>query len=247
MLGLPDRVRACLFDLDGVLTPTAEIHARAWKQMFDEFLRERARQRGESFQEFRLPGDYDEYVDGKPRLDGVRSFLGSRQIELPEGGTDDPASANTVHGLGTRKNELVLELIERQGVTPYEGSLRYLQRAAAAGLSCAVVSSSANTQSVIESAGIARFFAARVDAQVAEREHLKGKPAPDTFLAAARMLDVAPTQAAVFEDALAGVAAGHAGGFAIVVGVDRAGQAEALRQHGADLVVGDLSELLGAA
>jgi beta-phosphoglucomutase family hydrolase len=247
MLGLPDGVSACLFDLDGVLTPTAEIHARAWKQMFDAFLRERAERSGEPFEEFELPRDYDEYVDGRPRLDGVRAFLCARGIELPEGDPGDPPSADTVHGLGRRKNELVLELIERQGVRPYEGSVRYLERAAAAGLRCAVVSSSANTQSVIEAAGIAHFFAARVDAQLAEREHLKGKPAPDTFLAAARLLDVEPERAAVFEDALAGVEAGRAGGFAIVIGVDRVGQAEALRAHGADLVVRDLGELAAAA
>jgi|SRR5579875_1990255 len=247
MLGLPEGVRACLFDLDGVLTPTAEIHAQAWKSMFDDFLRRRSQRTGDPFREFELPRDYDEYVDGRPRLDGVRSFLQARGIELPEGGPEDPPDADTVHGLGERKNRLVLELIDRQGVRPYEGSVRYLERAVAAGLSCAVVSSSANTRNVVRSAGLERFFKARVDAQVAEREQLAGKPAPDTYLAAARMLGVAPAAAAVFEDALAGVEAGRAGGFAIVVGIDRVGQAEALREHGADVVVGDLGELAADA
>jgi beta-phosphoglucomutase family hydrolase len=244
MLGLPDEVSALLFDLDGVLTRTAEIHARAWKQTFDAFLRERAQRTGEHFREFALPEDYDEYVDGKPRLDGVRSFLASRGIELPEGSPDDPPSAQTVAGLGRRKNELVQELIAREGVKPYEGSVRYLRAARQRGLRCAVVSSSANCRAVIASAGIADCFEAVVDGELASREGFAGKPAPDTFLAAARLLGVQPRQAAVFEDALAGVQAGRAGGFAIVIGVDRAGQAQALREHGADRVVADLAELL---
>jgi beta-phosphoglucomutase family hydrolase len=245
MLGLPDSVRACLFDLDGVLTKTATVHAAAWKQMFDDYLRERAKRTGDEFVPFDSNSDYGEYVDGKPRLDGVRSFLASRGIELPAGEPDDPPDAETVHGLGNRKNELVLKLIREQGVEAYEGSVRYLQAVREAGLHSAVVSSSANCRDVLVAAGIEKFFEARIDGVVAEREHLKGKPAPDTFLAGARALGVEPAQAAVFEDALAGVAAGQAGGFAVVVGVDRLDHADALREHGATVVVEDLSELLG--
>jgi beta-phosphoglucomutase family hydrolase len=244
VLGLPDCIEALLFDLDGVLTPTAEIHARAWKQTFDEFLREHSQRNGEPFAEFKLPDDYDEYVDGLPRLDGVRAFLRARGIELPEGSAEDPPSAATVNGVGRRKNDLVLKLIDEVGVKPYPGSLRYLEASRECGLPCAVVSSSANCRQVVESAGIAQFFQARVDGIVAEQEHLKGKPAPDTFLAGARMLGTDRKRAAVFEDALAGVQAGRAGNFGFVVGVDRVGQAQALRERGADVVVSDLGELL---
>jgi len=244
MLGLPNAIRACLFDLDGVLTQTAKIHAAAWKEMFDAFLRTRAAQTGESFEPFDPVADYDEYVDGKPRYDGVRSFLAARGIALPEGTPDDPPDAATVHGLGNRKNELVLAMIERQGVEVYEGSVRYVRAVRDAGLGRAVVTSSANADEVLAAAGIDDLFDVRIDGVVAAREHLEGKPAPDTFLAAARALEVAPDRAAVFEDALAGVAAGRAGRFGLVVGVDRVGQADELREHGADVVVGDLSELL---
>jgi beta-phosphoglucomutase family hydrolase len=244
MLGLPAGIKACLFDLDGVLTQTAKLHAAAWKEMFDGFLAARAERLGEPFVPFDLVADYDEYVDGKPRYDGVRSFLEARGIDLPPGQPTDPPSAETITGLGNRKNELVLELIRRQGVEPYEGSVRYVTAARDAGLRRAVVSSSNNCREVLVAAGIAELFEARIDGVVAEREHLQGKPAPDTFLAGARALGVQPAQAAVFEDALAGVSAGHAGHFGFVVGVDRAGQAEALRAHGADVVVGDLAELL---
>ena len=244
MLGLPNAIRACLFDLDGVLTQTAKIHAAAWKEMFDAFLRERAAQTGESFEPFDPVADYDEYVDGKPRYDGVRSFLAARGIALPEGTPDDPPDAATVHGLGNRKNELVLAMIERQGVEVYEGSVRYVRAVRDAGLGRAVVTSSANADEVLAAAGIDDLFDVRIDGVVAAREHLEGKPAPDTFLAAARALEVAPDRAAVFEDALAGVAAGRAGRFGLVVGVDRVGQADELREHGADVVVGDLSDLL---
>jgi beta-phosphoglucomutase family hydrolase len=237
-------VGACLFDLDGVLTKTATVHAAAWKQMFDAYLRERAERTGEEFVPFDPKADYSEYVDGKPRADGVRSFLQSRGIELPEGNPDDPPGAETIHGLGNRKNELVVRLIREQGVEPYEGSVRYLEAVRDAGLRRAVVSSSANCHDVLIAAGIDDFFEARIDGVVAKRDHLKGKPAPDTFLAAARELDAAPGEAAVFEDALAGVAAGRAGNFACVVGLDRLGQADALREHGATIVVSDLAELL---
>ena len=247
MLGLPDRVRGCLFDLDGVLTRTAEVHAAAWKEMFDSYLRERAARSGEQFVAFDAVGDYDEYVDGKPRYEGVRSFLDSRGVDLPRGGERDGPDAETIYGLGTRKNEIVLRMIQGQGVEAYEGSVRYVRAAREAGLARAVVSSSTNCRDVLVAAGIEDLFEQRIDGVVAEREHLKGKPAPDTFLAGARALGVAPSQAAVFEDALAGVAAGRAGGFACVVGVDRADQADALREHGADLVVSDLAELLDTA
>ena len=244
MLGLPDGIRGCLFDLDGVLTQTAKVHAAAWKEMFDDYLRKRAKQTGEPFVPFDPVGDYDEYVDGKPRADGTRSFLESRGIELPEGQDDDPPSEQTVHGLGNRKNEIVLRKIREDGVEAYPGSVRYVQAVKAAGLPRAVVSSSANCRDVLIAAGIEDLFDARIDGIVAEREHLRGKPAPDTFLAGARALGLKPTTATVFEDALAGVAAGRAGGFGFVVGVDRVGQAEALKQHGADIVVTDLADLL---
>jgi beta-phosphoglucomutase family hydrolase len=240
VLGLPDGITACLFDMDGVLTETATVHARAWKQMFDEYLRSRE---GEGFKPF-SQHDYDEYVDGKPRYDGVRSFLHSRGIELPQGTPDDPPGAETIDGLGNRKNELVLKLIREEGVKAYPGSVRYVQAARDAGLRRAVVTSSANGEEVLRGAGIADLFEARVDGHVVEREHLNGKPAPDTYLRAAKEVGVEPAQAAVFEDALSGVEAGRAGNFGVVVGVDRAGQAEALKQHGADVVVKDLAELL---
>jgi beta-phosphoglucomutase family hydrolase len=244
VLGLPTDVRACLFDLDGVLTETATVHAAAWKRMFDQYLRARAARTGEQFVPFDPAADYGEYVDGKPRSDGVRSFLASRGIELSEGEADDPPDRETVRGLGNRKNELVLRLIHEQGVTPYPGSVRYLEAVRDAGLKRAVVSSSSNCHDVLVAAGIEKFFEARIDGVVAEREHLRGKPAPDTFLAGARALSVGPAQAAVFEDALAGVAAGQAGKFACVVGVDRVGHGEALLEHGATVVVRDLAELL---
>ncbi len=244
ILGLPDGVRGCLFDLDGVLTKTALVHAAAWKEMFDGYLRERARQTGQPFAAFDPVGDYDEYVDGKPRAEGTRSFLDARGIDLPDGSDDDPPGAPTVHGLGNRKNEIVLRRIRADGVAAYEGSVRYVRAARDAGLGRAVVSSSANCRDVLAVAGITDLFEAVIDGVVAGREHLPGKPAPDTFLAGARALGVPPSAAVVFEDALAGVAAGRAGAFRYVVGVDRAGQADALLAHGADIVVTDLAELL---
>jgi len=244
VIGLPDGIRCCLFDLDGVLTKTAKVHDAAWKEMFDSFLRERAESTGQPFVPFDPVKDYDEYVDGKPRADGTRSFLQSRGIELPEGSPDDPPDAQTVNGLGNRKNVILLKRIKEDGVEAYEGSVRYVRAARDAGLRRAVVSSSANCRDVLVAAGIEDLFEARIDGVVAAREHLRGKPAPDTFLAGARALGLEPQAAAVFEDALAGVAAGRAGGFGYVVGVDRAGQAEALKTHGADIVVQDLAELL---
>ncbi len=246
VLGLPAGVTVCLYDLDGVLTQTAKVHAVAWKQMFDAFLRRRGDERGEDFAPFDAVGDYDEYVDGRPRADGVRAFLASRGIDLPEGSPDDSADALTIRGLGERKNEIVLELIREHGVEPYDGSVRYVKAARDAGLRSCVVSSSTNCRDVLAAAGIAELFDEIIDGHVAEAQQLSGKPAPDTYLAGARAVGETPEHAAVFEDALVGVEAGRAGKFAIVIGIDRVGQAAALRAHGADIVVGDLSELLEA-
>jgi beta-phosphoglucomutase family hydrolase len=241
MLGLPDGVNTCLFDLDGVLTQTAKVHFAAWKQMFDEYLKQRGA--GEDFEAF-TQDDYDRYVDGKPRYEGVQSFLESRGLDLLRGKPDDPPEAETVDGLGNRKNHLVLELIRTQGVEPYEGSVRYLHAARDAGFHRAVVSSSTNCKDVLEAAGIEDLLEVRMDGVVADREHIKGKPAPDTYLKAAEMLGAEPGQCAVYEDALAGVESGRAGHFGWVVGVDRVGQADALKEHGASVVVKDLADLL---
>jgi beta-phosphoglucomutase family hydrolase len=244
VLGLPVDIRVLLFDLDGVLTQTAKVHAAAWKETFDEFLERRAETSGDSFVPFDKVRDYDEYVDGKPREDGVRSFLSSRGIELPEGQPDDAPDALTIHGVGNNKNERVLKLIHDHGVEPYEGSVRYVRAAIEAGRRRAVVSSSANAHDVLEAAGIADLFEAVIDGVTADRDHLHGKPAPDMFLAGARALGAQASDAAVFEDALAGVEAGRAGGFGYVIGVDRVGQRDALKANGADIVVDDLAELL---
>lgn len=246
-MGLPDRIQACLFDLDGVLTSTAAIHASAWKEMFDEFLRQRADTSGEPFVAFDIQRDYEEFVDGKPREDGVRSFLVSRHITLPEGAPDDGADIESVYGLGNRKNRLVQHILHTKGVTAYDGSRRYLEAVRAAGLATAVVSSSANTKEVLRVADMTSWFAAVVDGVDITQDHLAGKPAPDSFLLGAQRLGVEPAAAAVFEDALAGVEAGRAGRFGFVVGVDRVGHADALRAHGADVVVQDLAELLEPA
>jgi beta-phosphoglucomutase family hydrolase len=243
-LDLPATITALLFDLDGVLTKTAVVHDKAWKQTFDAFLEKRAEAKGEKFVPFDSDTDYNEYVDGKPRYDGVRSFLASRGIALSEGQADDPPAAETVCGLGNRKNELVLELIEKDGVEPYAGSVAFVKAARAAGLRRAVVSSSANCKDVLEAAGIEDLFEARIDGNVADAKHLKGKPAPDTYLAGAAALGVEPAAACVFEDAVSGVEAGAAGNFGHVVGVDRVHHAAALRAHGADVVVDDLAELI---
>lgn len=244
MLGLPDSVTACLFDMDGVITQTAKVHDAAWKEMFDEFLREWSAEHQVPFVPFDSVRDYDEYVDGKPRMEGTASFLESRGIELPAGEESDPPGAHTVWGLSNKKNDLILKVLARDGVQVYEGSARYVKAVREAGLRTAIVSSSANTQAVLLAAGVAGLFDVRVDHQVAEARKLHGKPAPDTFLEAARLLGVPAANATVFEDALAGVAAGRAGNFGFVVGVDRVGQAEQLHAHGADVVVQDLAELL---
>ena len=225
-LGLPPHIAACLFDLDGVITQTATVHAQAWKQTLDPI------------SPFDPVKDYDEYVDGKPRVEGIRSFLAGRHIALPE---------EQVQELAERKDHLFLDLIHERGVQTYESSVRYLEAARAAGKKLAVVSSSKNTTEVLRTAALDHFFDAQVDGNVAEQEHLRGKPAPDTYVRAAQMLRTPPEDSAVYEDALAGVEAGHAGHFGLVVGIDRAGQAEALRSHGADVVVRDLEELLQPA
>jgi beta-phosphoglucomutase family hydrolase len=239
-LGLPDGITACLFDLDGVLTSTVELHKAAWKKTFDAFLEQRD---GRSFVPF-TESDYDVHVDGRPRADGVRDFLTSRGITLPEGSPDDPPTADTVNGLGNRKNKLLMSTIKRRGVAPYPGSLRYLQAVRDVGLAIGVVTSSRNGALVLDAAGLSPFVAARIDGVVIAEQGLRGKPEPDSFLAGASALGVEPSRAAVFEDALAGVAAGRAGDFGWVVGVDRAHQADALRAHGADVVVSDLAEML---
>jgi beta-phosphoglucomutase family hydrolase len=241
VLGLPEDVLACLFDLDGVLTNTAAVHAVAWQHTFDEFLRERE---GPDFRPFDKESDYERYVDGKPREDGVRDFLASRGITLPEGSPDDAATELTVHGVGNRKNEELTRRIAEDGVEVFEGSRRYLQAAQQAGLRRIVVSSSANTALVLRTTGLEKYVEGRIDGVTLVQRHLPGKPKPDSFLAGAELAGVRPDQAAVFEDALAGVAAGRAGHFRFVVGVDRVGQAAELRAHGADVVVTDLADLL---
>jgi beta-phosphoglucomutase family hydrolase len=239
VLGLPDSIRACLFDLDGVLTRTATVHFAAWKRTFDEFLSRYDPDQPEFSQV-----DYNRYVDGKHRADGVRGFLASRNITLPEGAEEDPPDAATVHAIATRKNEMVLRELDEHGVEIYPGSVRYLQAVKDAGLKTAVVTASANGEKVIAAGGFADLIDVRIDGVVAARDGLKGKPEPDTFLAGAEALGVPPAEAVVYEDALSGVEAGRAGRFGFVVGVDRVGQAEALGQHGADVVVSDLEELL---
>jgi beta-phosphoglucomutase family hydrolase len=245
VLGLPNYVHACLFDPDGVLTQTAAQHAAAWKEMFDAYLRARAARSGGGFVAFEAVSDFETYVDGRLREEGARSFLQSRGIALPEGHADDPPDAETLFGLGNRKNEIFQRLLRERGVRPYPGSLKYLRAVRAAGLPRAVVSSSGNARAVLSAAGIEHMFDACIDGVVAKQQHLKGKPAPDTFLAGARALNVLPSQAAVFEDAPAGVEAGRSGGFGWVVGVDRAQQRGALLRHGADVVVNDLAEFIG--
>jgi beta-phosphoglucomutase family hydrolase len=234
-------MRACLFDMDGVLTQTATVHQAAWKRVFDDFL------------QATYPGqrpfsrdDYHRYVDGKPRADGVRDFLASRGILLPEGSPEDPPSTTTVHGLARRKDELFLRQLHDHGVAVYPDAARYLAAAKDAGLLAAVVTASVHGAEVLASSGLSRLIDVRIDGIIAACDGLRGKPAPDTFLAAARALGVPPTQGAVFEDALAGVLAGRAGGFGYVVGVDRVGQASELRAQGADVVIADLEQLLHA-
>ena len=246
VLGLPDGVTACLFDLDGVLTDTAAVHEAAWAATFNAYLKARAEHGGPAFVPF-TKQDYLDYVDGKPRPDGVRDFLASRGITVPEGDPDDEPGTETVNGIGNGKNVDLVERIRSGGVKVFEGSRRYLAAARDAGLRRAVVSSSANTADVLAVTGLDEYVELRVDGVTIREEHLKGKPAPDTFLTAAERLGVAAGAAAVFEDAIAGVQAGRAGKFGAVVGVDRVGQAAALKTNGATVVVPDLSQLLDGA
>jgi beta-phosphoglucomutase family hydrolase len=242
---LPTALRSCLFDLDGVLVNSVASHAAAWKAMFDAFLRERADLDGTPFVPFDLDRDYAQYVDGMKREDGVRTFLASRGITLPEGTADDPPDAETVHGLGNRKNEALHATIEANGVEVYPGSVAFVRAARGDGFATAVVSSSANASWILHVARIDSLFDAIIDGTYAAQHGVKGKPAPDMFLAGAAAVHTDPAACAVFEDALAGVEAGRAGKFGLVVGVDRRSEADALRAHGADIVVTDLAELLG--
>jgi beta-phosphoglucomutase family hydrolase len=235
---------AVLLDLDGVITDTASIHAACWKQMFDEYLRKRATQRGEAFHPFDLVTDYELYVDGKPRFDGVRDFLTSRGIQLPEGHPDDSPQVETVCGLGNRKNELVNKVIEDMGVAPYEGSVQFIHQLRRHGFKIAVVTSSQNCAAVLKAAKLDAFFEVRVDGNLILAQHLAGKPAPDTFLMAAKLLGVRPARTVVIEDAISGIEAGAAGNFGLVIGVARRGNADELKHHGAHLVVNDLGELV---
>src|SRR5215831_9604390 len=239
-----DKYDAVLLDLDGVITDTANLHAACWKQMFDEYLQKRATKTGQAFAPFDLVKDYRLYVDGKQRFDAVRDFLASRSIVLPEGSTDDPPEAETVGGLGNRKNDLVNAIIEERGVEAYEGSVRLIQQLRHQGFKIAVVTSSQNCTAVLRAAKLDAFFDIQVDGNMILAEHLAGKPAPDTFLKAAKLLGVEPSRAVVIEDALAGVEAGSAGSFGLVIGVARKGNADELRHHGAHLVVNDLGELV---
>ena len=248
-LGLAPGARGCLFDLDGVLTQTAKIHAEAWKKTFDTFLHAYDRRTGRADRPFDQYSDYENYVDGRTREDGIRSFLASREIAVPDGGPDDAPGTESVYGIGEAKQWTFMSLLEQHGPQVYEGSVRYVRAAREAGLGCAVVTSSTNCAAILQAAEIAELFDATVDGHDVAALGLRGKPAPDSYLAGAKALGVDPAQAAVFEDALSGVEAGHAGGFGTVVGVDRVGgeHSEHLRRHGATLVVKDLSELLGTA
>ena len=238
-----ERYDAVLLDLDGVITDTASIHAACWKQMFDEYLQKRATQRGEAFHPFDIATDYRLYVDGKPRFDGVRDFLKSRRIGLPEGSPNDPSQAETVCGLGNRKNDRVNKIIEDKGVEPYKGSVKLLHQLRDQGFKIAVVTSSQNCTAVLKASKLQDYFDLQVDGNMIHDQRLAGKPAPDPYLRAAKLLGVEPARAVVIEDALSGVKAGSAGGFGLVIGVARKGNAEELRRHGARLVVNDLGEL----
>jgi beta-phosphoglucomutase family hydrolase len=237
----PDRFDAVLFDLDGVITATARIHASAWKQAFDKILKKRAG--GESFRPFDKHSDYEDYVDGKPRYDGAQSFLDSRHIDVPRGTPDDSPDKITVSGIANRKNELFEEALKREPVDVFEGTLDWIRHLRRAGIKTAVVSSSSHCEAILQNAGISSLFDARVDAEIADRMKLEGKPAPDTYLKAAEMLGVDPKRAVVVEDALAGVEAGRSGGFGLVIGVDRKHDADDLKKHGAGIVVNDLKEM----
>jgi beta-phosphoglucomutase family hydrolase len=239
-----DKYDAVLLDLDGVITDTAKLHAACWKEMFDAFLQKRAAERDEAFRPFDIDMDYRLHVDGKPRFDGVRDFLGSRGIQLPEGSPDDFPQTETVGGLGNRKNALVNKVIEEVGVEAYEGSVKLIRQLRRQGFKIAVVTSSQNCEAVLKAAKLDGDFEVRVDGNEIEAKQLAGKPAPDTFLMAARMLGVEPARAVVIEDAISGVQAANNGNFGLVIGVARKANAEKLKRQGAHLVVKDLGELV---
>jgi trehalose 6-phosphate phosphatase len=239
----PDEIDAVIFDMDGVVTDTASVHAAAWKRMFDEFLKKRAEETGEPFEPFDVGADYRPYVDGKAREDGVRSFLESRNIQLPEGSSSDAPDADTVHGLGTRKNDAFLQVLRDEGARAFHTTADLVKELERNGTKTALISASKNVDDVLEAAGLADLFEVRVDGKVAQELGLPGKPDPAVFIEAARRVGATPERSAVVEDALAGVEAGRRGGFALVVGVDRTGNAEALREAGADVVVQDLAEV----
>jgi len=237
------RFDAVIFDLDGVVTQTSAVHAAAWKRLFDGFLQERAAARGEPFTPFDLERDYRLHVDGKPRYDGVRDFLASRGIALPQGDPADAAGAATVCGLGNRKDEYFVAEVKERGVRTYPSTVALIEELHASGLGVGLMSSSRNTAMVLEATGLTARFDQRVDGVVSDQLGLAGKPDPAAYLETARRLGVEPARAVVVEDALSGVEAGRRGGFGLVIGVDRLDQAEALREHGADVVVADLADV----
>ncbi|SHH82260.1 HAD family hydrolase [Bradyrhizobium erythrophlei] len=239
-----DQYDSVLFDMDGVITDTASLHAACWKQLFDEFLERRAKLQGEEFHPFDIVTDYRLHVDGKPRFEGVRDFLKSRGIELPEGNAEDPVDVETVCGLGNRKNELVNDAIARKGVQAYNGSVQFIHLLHRNGYKLAVVTSSQNCASILKAVKLDKFFEVRVDGNTIHAQRLKGKPAPDTFLLAARLLGAEPIRTVVIEDAISGIQAGSAGKFGLVIGIARSGDADVLKRHGAHLVVRDLDELI---
>jgi len=244
LLGLPPEVTAVVFNLDGVLIGSAAIHAAAWTETFDEFISNRVERTGGRFAPFNPRVDYPQHIHAKPRLDGVRAFLASRGIRLPEGGPGDAPGTETVHGLANRKKQALLRRLDEHGVAAFEGSRSYLELAHEAGVHCAVVSASANTETILERAGLADLIEQRVDGNTIRAEHLSVKPAPDTLLAACRKLGVEPRRAAAFETTRAGVAAGRAAGFDLIIGVDSGDAADRLRAEGADLVVSGIGDLL---
>ena len=236
-------IRALIFDLDGVITQTATVHASAWKKMFDAYLLQRGKQDGTSYAPLNISTDYPQYIDGIPRYDGVRNFLRSRNIVLPEGSPEDMPGTETVAGLGNQKNTYFRKVLEQEGIAAFPDAVAFIQQQHKAGRRTAIISASKNCRAILQAANLEHYFEVRVDGEVSVELNLKGKPAPDIFLEAARQLGVKPSEAAIFEDARAGVAAGKAGKFALVVGINRhdAPETEALLQNGADLVVTTLS------
>lgn len=243
-LKLPENIRACLFDMDGVLTQTAKVHSEAWKTMFDGFLKHRAEHDGNTFVPFDIATDYVNYVDGRLRQDGVRTFLQSRGIQIPEGNPDDDETLETIYGLGNRKNKQVVQLIKTQGVETFADAITFLHAVRRAGIKTAVVSASKNTPDVLQVTNLADQFDFVMHGGIAAEMHLPGKPAPDTFLAAAEALGEPAANCAVLEDAISGVQAGKAGKFGYVIGVDRVDHGDELKANGADIVLRSLEELV---